>query len=56
MVRNNLQFTPVTPDFTTNDAFNINAIAVGRHRFEMLVVVISKAPWASVADTKGLCN
>ena len=56
MARNNLQSTSVTPDFTTNDAFNVCAIAVGRYQYEMLVVAFYRTPWESVADTKKLYN
>ena len=56
IVRNNLKSTPVTPDFTTNDAFSVCAIAVGRRRYEMLVVVVYRAPWASVLITLRLLS
>ena len=35
--------------------FNVCACIVSRHRYEMLVVVVYRAPWVPVADTS-LCN
>ena len=41
---------------TTNDAFNVCAVAIGRGNKQLLVVAVYRAPWAASADTKELCK
>ena len=41
---------------TTNDAFNVCAVAIGRGNKQLLIVAVYRAPWAASADTKELCK
>ena len=41
---------------TTNDAFNVCAVAIGRGNKQLLVVAVYRAPWATSVDTKELCK
>jgi ribonuclease P/MRP protein subunit RPP40 len=40
----------------SNDSFNVCAIVTGCGDSKMLVIVVYRAPWASMADTGDLCN
>ena len=39
-----------------NDSYNICAVSVGRRNSKTLIVVVYRAPWATVDDTENMCN
>ena len=39
-----------------NDSYNICAVSVGRCNSKTLIVVVYRAPWATVDDTENMCN
>ena len=41
---------------TSNNAFNVCSVLVGRGSKRILVVAVYRAPWATSADTKELCK
>ena len=41
---------------TTNNAFNICAVLLGRRCSKVLIMVVYRVPWANNDDTKDLCK
>ena len=55
-VDNSLPALQLTPEVTSNDAFNICAISFGRQRTKTVIAVVYRAPWANYCDTKAMCS
>ena len=51
LVRDNMMSRQISANITCNDAFNICSVDIRGSSLQLLVMVVYRAPWASIEDT-----
>ena len=56
LISNILQSRQISFSKTSNDAYNVSAVVVGRKKSNLLILSVYRAPSACVVDTKDVCK